>query len=254
VRDYIRFGRWSPKFCWFISIRESGSIQCTSHPITSQTVRYHCSLRTSSAQSAEVLGRLGDDITTEFHNDATSGLSTDGDVEINLRERPALERTKESLQGQQDTHKAKEKIGTIEQLWDRPNENTTIEVESIVTTRMTLHRSGHCASCKPSFDPGQTLSIVDNCRYICNRCFQDTSLLSRHLTSTYMLLACEGLRRKSESFCAFGRGSWCRINGPLRRLWKIGGLPFRVKNRDGISRLAMRSRSLCCSFVCMQHK
>jgi hypothetical protein len=52
------------------------------------------------AQSAEVLGRLGDDITTEFHNDATSGLSTDGDVEINLRERPALEKTKESVEDQ----------------------------------------------------------------------------------------------------------------------------------------------------------
>jgi hypothetical protein len=54
----------------------------------------------SSAQSAEVLGRLGDDITTELHNDATGGLSTDGNVEINFRERPALERAKESVQGQ----------------------------------------------------------------------------------------------------------------------------------------------------------
>lgn len=58
----------------------------------------------TSAQSAEVLGCLGDDITTEFHNDATGGLSTDGNVEVNFRKRPALEKEKarESVQGQID--------------------------------------------------------------------------------------------------------------------------------------------------------
>jgi hypothetical protein len=81
----------------------------TSHRITQTHVRYHRSLRTTSAQSAEVLGRLGDDITTELHNDATGGLSTDGNVKVNLGKRPALERTKESVQGQKDARKAKEK-------------------------------------------------------------------------------------------------------------------------------------------------
>jgi hypothetical protein len=78
--------RWMVAFLLFISIRD-GSIQCksTSRITSHNHVQYHCSLRTSSA-AQEVLGRLGDGITTEFHDDATSGLSTDGDVEI--KERP----------------------------------------------------------------------------------------------------------------------------------------------------------------------
>jgi hypothetical protein len=87
-------------FCWFISIRSHSSISANQNHITSHNhVQYHCSLRTSSAQSAEVLGRLGDSITTEFHDDATSGLSTDGDVEINLRGGPwrrGVQREKDS--------------------------------------------------------------------------------------------------------------------------------------------------------------
>jgi hypothetical protein len=57
-------------------------------------------VRTASAQSAEVLGSLGDDIATELHNDAASGLSTDGDIKVNLRKRPALERMDERVKGQ----------------------------------------------------------------------------------------------------------------------------------------------------------
>ena len=36
----------------------------------------------SSAESAEVLSSLGDNIRSELHNDATSGLTTDGHVKV----------------------------------------------------------------------------------------------------------------------------------------------------------------------------
>ncbi len=36
------------------------------------------------SQGAEVLGRLGDDVREEGHDDAPRGLATDGDVEENL--------------------------------------------------------------------------------------------------------------------------------------------------------------------------
>ena len=36
----------------------------------------------TSAQGTEVLSSLGDNISEQFHGDASSGLATDGDIEI----------------------------------------------------------------------------------------------------------------------------------------------------------------------------
>jgi hypothetical protein len=118
-------------------------------------VRYRSSLRTTSAQSAEVLGRLGDDITTELHNDATGGLSADGNVEVNFGKRPALERTRESVKGQKDSHEAKEKKDKERSMLSCRQRELYRYWSRTVTTRMTLNRSQHCASYKASFDPGQ---------------------------------------------------------------------------------------------------
>ena len=44
----------------------------------------------SSTKSTEVLGSLGNDVSTEFHDNTSSGLSTDGDVEVALGVRPVI--------------------------------------------------------------------------------------------------------------------------------------------------------------------
>jgi hypothetical protein len=60
------------------SLFSANQIKSTSHHTTTFNI---IAVYVPPVHKAEVLGRLGDDITTEFHDDATSGLSTDGDVE-----------------------------------------------------------------------------------------------------------------------------------------------------------------------------
>jgi hypothetical protein len=45
----------------------------------------------SSAQATEVLSSLWNDISTELHDNAASGLSADGDIKVYLRVRPMEE-------------------------------------------------------------------------------------------------------------------------------------------------------------------
>lgn len=39
----------------------------------------------SGTESAKVLGSLGDNIAAKFHHNASSGLSADGHIKVNLR-------------------------------------------------------------------------------------------------------------------------------------------------------------------------
>jgi hypothetical protein len=43
----------------------------------------------TGTKSAEVLSSLGNNVGTEFHNNASSGLSADGDIKVYMGIRPA---------------------------------------------------------------------------------------------------------------------------------------------------------------------
>ena len=64
-----------------------GEISSLAHELGNDTMKGGSSVTESwlsRAKLTEVLRRLGDYVSTQFHNDASGCLSADGDVEVNL--------------------------------------------------------------------------------------------------------------------------------------------------------------------------
>jgi hypothetical protein len=70
-----------------------GKVTTLAHEISDDTVEARSSISETffaGAESTEVFGRLGHNISTQFHDDTASSAATDGNIEVNFRVGPAL--------------------------------------------------------------------------------------------------------------------------------------------------------------------
>lgn len=65
-----------------------GEVTALAHESGNDAVKgraFEAKARFAGAQLTKVLGRLGDDIGTELHDDTTGGLATNGNIKVHLR-------------------------------------------------------------------------------------------------------------------------------------------------------------------------